>query len=110
MANAPTQHPIKIAPIAQAMIDAIPDARIKKKIAEAIEKLKNNPNQVGKNLQGKLSGLRSMRASSQRYRVIFKVATSEPFTVTVVAVGIRKEGSKQDAYVIAEKLAARGTL
>jgi mRNA interferase RelE/StbE len=91
------------------MIAALTDARIKNKIVEAIEALRKTPNQAGKSLRGKLAGYRSKRAG-QRNRVIFKVGAAQPFPVTIVAVGIRREGSKQDVYAVATDLAAKGTL
>ncbi len=55
-----------------------------------------------KSLQGKLIGLRSIRAAGQRYRIIFKVERSQ-VVVIIVAIGIRKEGSKDDIYHLISK-------
>lgn len=44
-----------------------------------------------------LSGFRSVRAVGQRYRIIYAIQ-GEQVKVIVIAVGIRKEGSKADVY------------
>ena len=43
-----------------------------------------------------------VRAAGQRYRVVYQVALLEG-VVTVVVVGIRKEGDRRDAYRVASK-------
>ena len=79
------------------------------------------PEKRGKPLTEDLKGYYSVRAAGQRYRVIYqiqvlevestppqkvKLKNSRPLIdrlVTVVVVGLRKEGSKQDAYEVARK-------
>lgn len=70
-------------------------------IRRALE-LRLEPLSQGKPLRGDLKTYRSVRAAGQRYRVIYQVAVSAG-TVTVVVVGIRREGHKSDAYKIASK-------
>jgi mRNA interferase RelE/StbE len=53
-------------------------------------------------LWGELIGYRSIRAVGQRYRVIYQVK-GKSVIVLMIAVGIRKEGSKQDIYELARK-------
>jgi mRNA interferase RelE/StbE len=54
-------------------------------------------------LTGELSGYRSVRGAGQRYRIIYRIE-KEKFMVWIVALGIRKEGSKRDIYALAKKL------
>jgi len=55
-------------------------------------------------LTGELRELRSLRAADQRNRIIYRVEEREQIVVLVVAVGLRKEGSKKDIYSLARKL------
>ncbi len=63
----------------------------------------------GKPLDEDLAGYRSIRAVGQRYRIIYRVERSI-VTVVVVAAGIRKAGSREDIYRVAEKLIRLGLL
>lgn len=81
-------------------------AGAQRKITAKIESLRDDPNGKGKPLTGDLAGIRSMPAAG-RYRVLYRVRESHN-QVRVVAVGIRKEGDKQDVYEIASRMLARG--
>src|SRR5947209_1542210 len=84
-------------------IKGIKDTRVRRKLVERIEELRQDPLIRTKPLTGELKGLRSARAVGQRYRII--VAVDEPTaTITVLLVGIRKEGDKVDVYRLAQKL------
>jgi mRNA interferase RelE/StbE len=63
----------------------------------------------GKPLRNELSGLISLKAIGQRYRIIYKVV-NEQVIVVVVAVGIRREGDRSDIYRIAERLLRSGLM
>jgi mRNA interferase RelE/StbE len=67
------------------------------------------PELQGKALHDDLKGFRSIRAIGQRYRIIYRVERSI-VTVNVVAAGIRKEGSREDVYVLARRLLKLGLL
>jgi len=71
-------------------------------IARKIEALMESPEKQGKDLSGDFSGYRSLHAAG-RYRVVYEVKANE-VTVIVVAVGIRKEGSRIDMYETLKKL------
>lgn len=88
---------------ARAMLEAIEDRRIREKIRDRIDGLAKDPEKQGKALIEELAGYRSLREAGQRYRIIYKVE-EEKIVVLVVAVGIRKEGSKRDIYSLAKKL------
>jgi mRNA interferase RelE/StbE len=89
------------------MLKEIADRRIREKIVETIDRLADEPEKQGKPLGTELAGFRSLRAVGQRYRIIYKVDEDE-IVVFVVAVGIRKEGGKDDIYNLAKKLVRLG--
>ena len=95
--------PAFITPAAQRMLQAIPDGRIRGKVGDVIDRLRQEPEKQGKSLLGELAGYRSVRAVGQRYRIIYKVEKSRVIVI-VVAVGLRKEGAKKDIYALARKL------
>lgn len=88
---------------AQRMLEEISDRRIRERIAERIDALKENPGQIGKPLVGELATYRSLRAAGQRYRIIYRIE-KQRVIVFVVALGIRKQGDKRDIYALAKKL------
>jgi len=85
------------------MPEGISDQRVCELIVERAEKLADEPERQGKALLGELMGLRSLRSSGQRYRIIYKVNRGRVL-VLIVAVGIRKQGSRRDVYELAQKL------
>lgn len=89
------------------MLAAIPDRRIQIKIFERVRGLSSEPEKQGKPLIGELAGYRSLRAAGQRYRIIFQVE-NEKVIVLIVALEIRKAGSRKDVYDLAKKLVQLG--
>lgn len=85
------------------MLGAISDRRIQEKLRDAIDGLATDPEKQGKPLIGELSGYRCLRVVGQRYRIIYSVNRGM-ISVLIVALGIRKEGSKKDIYELAKKL------
>ena len=83
----------------------------RRKIADKVDGLAVDPGSQGKPLMGELKGYRSIKAAG-RYRIVFQVndVESGDSHVLIVAVGIRKEGDKNDVYVVASQLAKRGEL
>lgn len=100
---------IIILPVAEKLLAEISDKRIRQSISRRIDGLTYEPEKQGKPLKDELMGYRSIRAVGQRYRIIYKV-DDEKVIVGIVALGIRKEGDKKDAYVLATKLARLGLL
>ena len=98
---------IIIQPTALKLLKEIKDRRIRQKIVDRIEKLKDSPEMQGKQLLGELDGYYSVRAVGQRYRIIYKVE-QEKVVVIIFALGIRQDGGKKDAYSIAKKLLKLG--
>lgn len=100
---------IVIQPTAFKLLKEISDRSIRQKISDRIDKLKESPEIQGKPLLGELEGYYSLRAVGQRYRIIYAIEQVQ-VTVIIVALGIRKEGSKQDVYALAKKLLRLGLL
>ena len=84
-------------------MEAIQDRRVRDKIRDRIDGLAEEPEKQGKPLTGELTGYRSLRAVGQRYRVIYRIEEGKVL-VLVMDLGIRKEGSGKDIYVLAQKL------
>lgn len=97
------RYQIEISPSALDMLKQVQDRRIRAKIIERIDGLAEEPDKQGKPLTAEFAGYRSLRAVGQRYRIIYRLAV-EKVIVTVIAVGIRKEGDKKDIYTLAKKL------
>lgn len=100
---------IIIQPTALKLLKELNDRRIRQKISDRIDKLTESPEMQGKPLLGELDGYYSVRAIGQRYRILYTIQQTE-VTVIVVALGIRKDGSKQDVYALAKKLLKLGLL
>lgn len=94
---------IALTPSARQMLLAIGDRRVRRSLESRIDGLANEPDKQGKPLIGELEGLRSLRAVGQRYRIIYRI-DKQVILVLIVAVGLRKEGSKKDVYSLAKKL------
>ncbi len=100
---------VVIQPTAFKLLKEISDRRIRQKISDRIDKLKESPEMQGKPLLGELEGYYSVREVGQRYRIIYAIEQAQ-VTVIIVALGIRKDGSKQDVYALAKKLLKLGLL
>jgi len=100
---------VEITKDALKQLQDITDKRVRTNLFKRIEELANNPEKQGKPLRNELTGLRSVRAIGQRYRIIYKVER-ERVIVFVVAVGIRREGDRSDIYQIAARLMRSGLI
>jgi len=101
-------YKVKLTQIAAANIRKL-DKRTQSQVISKIEALKAEPLVLGKSLKGSLKDLRSVRAAGQRYRIIYKVIDKD-IVIIVVAVGIRKEGDKNDIYELMKKYIRTGLL
>lgn len=90
-------------PHARVMLEAIQDRRVRDNIRDRIDGLAEEPEKQGKPLIGELTGYRSLRAVGQRYRIIYRIEEGKVL-ILMMALGIRKEGSGKDIYVLAQKL------
>lgn len=100
---------ILLTPTALKLLADISDRRIREKIGAVIDRLAEDPEKQGKALLGELSGFRSIRALGQRYRIIYQIRGDE-IVVVIVAVGIRRDGARDDIYNLAKKLFRLGLL
>lgn len=96
-------YKVVIQPAALHMLERIADRRIQNKILERIEQLSTDPDKRGKPLTEELKGYWSLRAVGQRYRIIYRIEKGL-IEVIVIAIGLRREGDRKDAYEIALKL------
>ena len=94
---------VGLTPHARVMLETIQDRRIREKVRDRIDGLAEEPEKQGKPLTGELTGSRSLRAVGQRYRIIYRIDKGKVL-VLVLALGIRKEGSGKDIYMLARKL------
>ena len=94
---------ILLTPTALKLLSDISDRRIREKIGAVIDRLTEDPEKQGKALLGELAGFRSLRAVGQRYRIIYQIRDNE-IVVVIVAIGIRRDGAKDDIYNLAKKL------
>lgn len=83
-------------------VTAIQDTRTRAAVVRRAYALHTEPAAQGKPLQEDLKGLYSVRAAGQRYRIVYRVQEMAS-EVTVLVVGIRKEGDKRDAYEVARR-------
>jgi mRNA interferase RelE/StbE len=102
-------HRIEITATALEALQRITDGRTRAAIGRRIDGLADEPRSQGKALRGKLAGLWSVRAAGQRYRIIYRM-TGKNEVVVVLLVGIRRNGSRQDIYVLAQRLIERGLI
>jgi len=68
---------IVIQPIAINLLREISDRRIRQKISDRIDKLKESSEMQGKPLLGELDGYYSVRAVGQRYRIIYAIEQAQ---------------------------------
>lgn len=97
------KHQIEWTETAETMLGEISDPRIRDLILDRVEKLADEPEKQGKALVGPLKGYRSIRASGQRYRIVYRVERSR-LLVLVIGTGIRRDGSSSDVYQRVQKL------
>ncbi|MDA0987878.1 MAG: type II toxin-antitoxin system RelE/ParE family toxin [Chloroflexi bacterium] len=102
-------YQIDITPTALETLVAITDRRTRDAIVRRVDALAEEPAKQGNTLLGDLAGFMSVRAAGQRYRVVYRVDEGEQ-RVVVYLVGIRREGSRQDVYTLAQRLVRRGLI
>ncbi|NTV53723.1 MAG: type II toxin-antitoxin system RelE/ParE family toxin [Candidatus Firestonebacteria bacterium] len=95
-------YKVVLAPAAFRMLKEISDRRVRDLLIKSIDELTIEPEKKGKALLGPLKGFRSLRSAGQRYRIIYQIRNNL-VEVLVVAVGIRKEGNKNDIYNLVKK-------
>jgi mRNA interferase RelE/StbE len=102
-------YSIEITPAALEALESIANRRTRGAIARRVDALAEEPEKQGKRLRAPLAGFLSVRAAGQRYRVVYTIDQA-PGRVLVYMIGIRKEGSRNDVYALAERLVRRGLM
>ena len=87
-------------------LKAITDVRTRTAVIRKALDLDTEPDKQGKALGGNLAAYRVVRAAGQRYRVVYQVASLDG-VVTVVVVGICKEGDKRGVHRVAGRRLGR---
>lgn len=93
---------VELSSLAEANLLAITDTRTRKAVSTGLLRLETEPAKRGKPLVGNLTGYYTIRLAGQRYRAVYSIAVSQG-VVTVVVIGVHKEGDKRGAYRIASK-------
>lgn len=99
----PAPYRVALTPTASSMLSPINDRGIQEPIRDRIEGLAHDPHLQGKPLLGELTGYQRVRAAAQRYRIIYRVQLGR-IEVLVVAIGLRREGDREDIYRLAQRL------
>lgn len=90
---------VEVSHSARDALASITDKRIQRNIFNRLLRLEKSPEMQGKPLTGDLRGYYSIRVADQRYRIIYRIQ-AEAQIVFVEFIGIRREGSKSDVYVL----------
>ena len=96
---------IIVSPTAAKMIQAIRDRRVQRQVLEKIKGLENDPEDQGRALLDEFAGRRRIPAAG-RYRVIYSVQRLRR-VVAVLAVGVRRQGGRDDIYRTLARLIRR---
>jgi mRNA interferase RelE/StbE len=75
---------VEISTLALKQLKEIKDVRVRGKLFERIEQLENEPENQGKPLKNELSGLRSVRAIGQRYRIIYELKDEQVLVIVFI--------------------------
>jgi mRNA interferase RelE/StbE len=94
---------------AATQLGEITDRRVRQLIFDTTKRLELEPAKQGAPLTRELAGFRDLRAVGQRYRVLYRVEEGQR-VVQVVAVGLRREGSRDDIYELAKRLLRIGLI
>ncbi len=96
-------YKVELTPTARDALAAVTDKRIQRNIYNRLLRLENDPEKQGEPLANNLEGYRSVRAANERFCIIYRIK-SEERVVSVEFVGLRREGSTSDVYVLFSKL------
>lgn len=101
----PEYHVVITAEAAE-MIALIRDIRIQGQAVAKLRGLAAFPESQGRALIGELAGLRRITVAG-RYRAVYRVSRMSR-EVHVLAVGVRREGDRDDIYRLAARMMRRG--
>jgi mRNA interferase RelE/StbE len=91
------------------LLGEIRDRRVRQLIFDTTKRLEDEPAKQGAPLTRELAGFRDLRAVGQRYRVLYRVEEAR-HVVQIVAVGLRREGARDDIYELAKRLLRAGLI
>jgi len=100
---------VVLTPKAREMLLEIQDRCARQLVSVRINTLAEEPEKNGSPLLGDLRGFFSIRAVGQRYRIVYRI-DQESAVVQVVAVGIRREGDRDDIYNLVRRLVILGLI
>ena len=89
------------------MLAEVADRRIRQQLFDTSKRLEVDPEKQGKPLRESLMGFRSLRVVGQRYRLVYSIVPAARL-VHIVAAGLRREGSRDDVYELAQKIVRLG--
>jgi len=89
------------------MLADVADRRIRQQLFDTSKRLEVDPEKQGKPLRNNLMGFRSLRVVGQRYRLVYSILPGARL-VHIVAAGLRREGSRDDVYELAQKIVRLG--
>jgi mRNA interferase RelE/StbE len=89
------------------MLGDVADRRVRQLLFETSKRLQVDPEKQGKPLRESLMGFRSLRVVGQRYRLVYSILPAARL-VHIVAAGLRREGSRDDLYELAQKIVRLG--
>lgn len=89
------------------MLADVADRRIRQQLFDTSKRLEVDPEKQGKPLRNNLMGFRSLRVVGQRYRLVYSILPDARL-VHIVAAGLRREGSRDDVYELAQKIVRLG--
>ena len=105
--NPSRRHKVLWTETALGLLKGLGDRRIQQQLFDTSKRLETDPEKQGKPLREGLLGFRSLRVVGQRYRIIYSIETASR-AVHIVAAGIRREGARDDVYVLAQRLVRLG--
>ncbi len=94
---------IELTKTARISLRRVKDKKLLRELARVIDGLANDPAEQGVPLREPLQGLRSVRASGSRFRILYDVK-EETRIVSVLLVGERRAGRETDVYALATRL------
>ncbi len=91
------------------LLGDITDRRVRQLVFDTSKRLASEPSKQGAPLTRELAGFRDLRAVGQRYRLVYRVDEGHRL-VHVVAVGLRRQDSRDDVYELAKRLLRVGLI
>ena len=102
----PTGYKVSFSPYAADMVNRIRDLRMRSRIIEKLKGLSAHPETQGRPLTDEFIGFRRIVVAG-RYRAVYRVLRRR-HEVRVLAVGIRRESSRDDIYRLLTGMMRRG--